>query len=95
MCARLCGKQRGRLKKWSVVYWAGELSKNSSLLIFCGSRDDRDNPAQADALAEKLIAPGYDVALKKFDTGHFFSDKKAEPDACVIGWFHEKLKNRR
>lgn len=83
------------LKKRSVVFWADELSKNTSLLILCGTRDDRVNPAQSDSLAAKLTALQYDVELKKFDTDHFFSDKKAELDACVIRWFNEKLKGER
>lgn len=87
--------KEAELKKRSVVFWADELSKNTSLLILCGTRDDRVNPTQSDSLAAKLTALQYDVELKKFDTDHFFSDKKAELDACVIGWFNEKLKGER
>jgi dipeptidyl aminopeptidase/acylaminoacyl peptidase len=80
------------LKKRSVIYWADELNKNSSLLILCGTRDDRVNPKQAHALAEKLNVINYDFELKEFDTDHSFSDKKNELEELVIHWFNSKLK---
>lgn len=80
------------LKKRSVVYWPDELDKNASLLILCGTRDDRVNPAQADLLSEKLKAVNYEFELKKFDTDHSFSDKEKELNQVVIDWFNQKLK---
>lgn len=83
------------LKKRSVIYWADELNKNSSLLILCGTNDKRVNPEQADKIATKLKEINYDFELKKFETDHFFSDKKTELNEIVIKWFDEKLKNYR
>lgn len=80
------------LKKRSVVYWADELNKSGSLLILCGTKDDRVNPLQADLLAEKLRAISYDFELKKLDTDHSFSDKEGELSQIVIDWFNKMLK---
>ena len=56
---------------------ADELNKKSSLLILCGSNDERVNPEQADKIASKLKAIDYTFELKKFETDHYFSDKKS------------------
>lgn len=83
------------LKKRSVIYWADELDKNSSLLILCGTNDKSVNPEQADKIATKLKEIDYDFELRKYETDHGFSDKKAELNEIVIRWFNEKLKNYR
>lgn len=80
------------LKKRSAIYWVNELDKNSSLLILSGTNDDRINPEQVDKLANKLKEIKYDFVLKKFETDHFFSDKKTELNRLVIEWFNENLK---
>ncbi|MBC9797497.1 alpha/beta hydrolase family protein [Sinomicrobium weinanense] len=80
------------LKKRSVIYWSDELSKKSSLLILCGTRDKRVNPVQADKIAKDLTKLNYDFELKKFETDHFFSDKKKELNDVVIHWFNDRLK---
>ncbi|RXQ95632.1 peptidase [Ancylomarina salipaludis] len=79
------------LKKRSVIYWADELSKKSSLLILCGTKDKRVNPNQADKIAEKLVEMNYDFELRKFETNHSFSNKKNELNKLLIKWFKEKL----
>ena len=83
------------LKNRSVTYWANELNKQSSLLILCGSRDDRVSPAQADSLAVCLREINYNFELRKFDTDHYFSDMKEELDQIIINWFDEHLKYDR
>lgn len=83
------------LKRRSVIYWADELDKNSSLLILCGTNDKSVNPEQADKIATKLKEIDYDFELRKYETDHGFSDKKAELNEIVIRWFNEKLKNYR
>ena len=83
------------LKKRSVIYWANELDKNSSLLILCGTNDKRVNPNQADSISHLLVKINYDFQLKKFETDHFFSDKKLELNDTVISWFNERLKKQR
>ena len=83
------------LKKRSVIYWADELDKNSSLLILCGTNDKSVNPEQADKIVIKLKEINYRFELRKFETDHFFSDKKMELNEMVIRWFNEKLKNYR
>ena len=64
------------LKKRSVIYWADELDKNSSLLILSGTNDKSVNPEQADKIATKLKEINYHFELRKFETDHSFSDKK-------------------
>lgn len=83
------------LKKRSAVYWANELDKNSSLLILCGTNDKRVNPVQADKIANKLKEVEYDFELRKFETDHFFTEKKTELNELVIEWFDKQLKNYR
>ena len=83
------------LKKRSVIYWPNELDKNSSLLILCGTKDKRVNPEQADKIAAKLEEIDYNFELKKFETDHYFSDKKNELNELVINWFNKELKNVR
>lgn len=80
------------LKRRSVIYWAEELNKSSSLLIVCGTADTHVNPKQAEQLATKLTDLNYTYELRKFDTDHFFSDKKHELNKVVIDWFEKELK---
>lgn len=84
--------KKAELKKRSVIYWANELNKNSSLLILCGTKDTHVNPEQSDKIAKELTRIGYDFELKKFETDHFFSDKKNELNQLIIQWFDLKLK---
>lgn len=86
--------KESELKKRSVIYWADELDKNSSLLILCGTNDKRVNPKQADKIAKKLSEIEYDFELKKYETDHFFSDYKRDLDELVIEWFDKRLKNK-
>lgn len=85
--------KESELKKRSVLYWADELDKNSSLLILCGTNDKRVNPEQADKIAKKLKEVKYDFELKKFETDHYFTEYKTELNEMVIEWFNERLKN--
>ena len=87
--------KKTELEKRSVIFWANELNKNSSLLILCGTKDERVNPKQADEIAIKLKEINYNFELKKFDTDHFFTDKRNELNEVVIRWFNKKLKNIR
>lgn len=80
------------LQKRSVIHWADELDKNASLLIFCGTEDQRVNPTQAEKIAEKLSEINYDYTLRKFQTDHKFSGKRMELDELLVQWFNEKLK---
>lgn len=80
------------LIKRSALYWPEQLSKNSSLLILCGTNDDRVNPEQSYKMAEKLTKFSYNFELLKFETDHFFSDKKQELNETVINWFNMHLK---
>lgn len=84
--------KESELKKRSVIYWADEIDKNSSLLILCGTNDKRVNPKQADKIAEKLSEINYDFELRKFNTDHYFSDYKTELNELVIEWFDKRLK---
>lgn len=81
------------LKKRSPVYWPNELSKNTSLLILSGQKDQRVNPEQADTLAILLKEIDFNFQHKKFDTDHFFSDKREELGKLLIQWYDENLKN--
>lgn len=83
------------LKNRSVVFWAEKLNKKSSLLILCGTNDERVNPKQADEIAKKLTEIKYDFELKKFETDHSFTNKQIELNEVVIKWFNDKLKNIR
>jgi dipeptidyl aminopeptidase/acylaminoacyl peptidase len=85
--------RESELKKRSAIYWANELDKNSSLLILCGTNDNRVNPEQADKMANKLKEIEYDFELRKFETDHFFTEKKTELNELVIKWFNKRLKN--
>ena len=87
--------KKTELEKRSVIFWANELNKKSSLLILCGTKDERVNPKQADEIAIKLKEINYNFEFKKFDTDHFFTDKRNELNEVVIRWFNEKLKNIR
>ncbi|MFD1551036.1 peptidase [Putridiphycobacter roseus] len=75
----------------SAIYWTNELDKDASLLILCGTEDQRVNPEQAENIAEKLKEIDYNFTLKKFKTDHKFSDQKKELDTLLIHWFNEKL----
>jgi dipeptidyl aminopeptidase/acylaminoacyl peptidase len=83
--------KKEELKKRSVVYWADELNKKSSLLILCGTNDKRVNPEQAKNIAEKLTDINYDFKLKEFETNHKFSGKTEELNKLLINWFKDKL----
>jgi len=87
--------KKTELEKRSVIFWANELNKKSSLLILCGTKDERVNPKQADEIAIKLNEINYNFELKKFETDHSFTDKRNELNKIVIEWFDEKLKNIR
>lgn len=89
------GNKDSELKKRSVFYWADELNKKSSLLILCGTNDKRVNPEQANKIANKLTEIDYNFELRKYETDHYFSDKKTELNEIVIGWFNKELKNYR
>lgn len=95
VCAKLIPdyqkNKEEELKKRSVVYWADELSKSSSLLILCGTKDKRVNPNQAEKITKKLTDINYDVELRKFETDHGFSNKKEELHKLLIQWFNEKF----
>ena len=84
--------KESELKKRSVIYWVNELNKNSSILILCGTNDERVNPKQAHNLAKKLKDIKYNYELKEFETDHFFSDKKTELNELIINWFNKELK---
>lgn len=84
--------KESELKKRSVIYWADELYKKSSLLILCGTNDNRVNPKQADKVAIKLTEIEYDFELKKFETDHYFTEYKNELNQLVIDWFDKRLK---
>lgn len=84
--------RESELKKRSAIYWADELDKNSSLLILCGTNDKRVNPEQADKIANKLKEIKYNFELRKFETDHFFTEKKTELNELVIEWFDKRLK---
>ena len=79
------------LKKRSVVYWAEELNKETSILILSGTKDRRVNPKQADNIAEKLDELNYDFELRKFDTDHSFRSKQKELGALLKKWFDQRL----
>jgi len=85
--------KESELKKRSVIYWANELDKNSSLLILCATNDKRVNPEQADKIRSKLNELKYDFELRKFKTDHYFSEYKIELNELVIDWFNKRLKN--
>ena len=87
--------RESELKKRSAIYWADELDKNSSLLILCGTNDKRVNPEQTDKIAKKLKEINYDFELRKFETDHFFTEKKAELNELLTEWFNKRLKNYR
>ena len=80
------------LIKRSAVFWADKLNPESSLLILCGTKDQRVNPEQADKMAEALTKVNYDFELKKFDTDHRFTDKRPELNTVLIEWFDRELK---
>jgi len=84
--------KESELKKRSVIYWADELDKNSSLLILCGTNDKRVNPEQAGKIADRLKEIEYDFELKKFETDHSFSGYRKELNETVIEWFDKRLK---
>lgn len=79
------------LKKRSVVYWAENLNKETSILILSGTKDRRVNPKQADNIAEKLKKLNHDFELKKFDTDHSFLSKQKELKELLKKWFNERL----
>ena len=85
--------KKEELQKRSAIYWTEKLNKKSSLLILSGTKDDRVNPQQAEKIVEKLKIINYNFEFKKFETDHYFSDKKQELNELVINWFNQKLKN--
>lgn len=95
VCAKLIpGYDKNKtkeLQKRSVINWADELDKNASLLILCGTEDERVNPNQADLIAHKLEEINYDFKLEKVKTDHTFSNKKEELNRLLLSWFKENL----
>ncbi|MBB4808162.1 dipeptidyl aminopeptidase/acylaminoacyl peptidase [Chryseobacterium defluvii] len=85
-------KKTSELQKRSAIYWPEKLNKQSSLLILCGTKDQHVSYLQSEKMADRLRQIGYNFELKKFETDHFFSDKKEELDQTVIEWFDQKLK---
>ncbi|WP_235295460.1 alpha/beta hydrolase family protein [Portibacter lacus] len=83
--------KEAELKKRSVVYWADELSKQSSLLILCGTEDRRCPYEQAVNISHLLEEIEYDHVLMKFETDHTFTGKKEELSIEVIKWFNNRL----
>jgi dipeptidyl aminopeptidase/acylaminoacyl peptidase len=83
--------KEAELKKRSAIYWADELNKESSLLILCGTNDERVSYIQAEQMAERLAKLDYSFELKKYETDHFFTDKKDELNDAVIVWFNKEL----
>lgn len=79
------------LKKRSVVCWADELSKQSSLLIICGTKDKSCPQEQAVEISLLLEKIKYDYQLIKFETDHTFSGKKEELSIELIKWFNKRL----
>lgn len=79
------------LKNRSVIYWASELNKKSSLLILCGTKDRSCPQDQSDKIAHLLKELSYDYQLKKYETDHIFSDKRDELNIEVINWFNKRL----
>ena len=83
--------KESELKKRSVIYWADELSKQSSLLILCGTKDKACPPEQSEKISLLLDKIEYDYILMKFETDHTFSGKKEELSIEVIKWFNKRL----
>lgn len=83
--------KKDELEKRSAIFWPNELNKESSLLILASTQDKSVNPKQAYEMTDKLKAISYDVTLKKFDTNHGFSGKRAELSSTLTDWFGEKL----
>lgn len=81
------------LKKRSAIFWADSLSKKTSLLMLCGTKDKLVSHEQSLRMAERLSEIGYNYKLLEFDTDHFFSDKKTELNKWVIEWFNKELKH--
>jgi dipeptidyl aminopeptidase/acylaminoacyl peptidase len=83
--------KEAELKKRSVIYWANELNKSSSLLILCGTKDRSCPQEQSDKISNLLEELSFDYQLKKYETDHFFSDKRDELNKEVINWFNNRL----
>lgn len=83
--------KEAELKKRSVVYWVDELSKQSSLLLLCGTKDRNCPHEQAESISLLLEKIEYDYVLMKFETDHTFSGKKEELSIEVIKWFNKRL----
>ena len=83
------------LKKRSAIFWPEQLYKHTSLLILSGTNDDRVNPNQVEKLSVKLKELGHDFQLIRYETDHFFTDKKVELNQTIIGWFNRELKGKK
>lgn len=83
--------KKTELKKRSVVYWADELDKQSSLLILCGTKDRSCPYEQAENISLLLEKIEYDFTFIKFETDHTFSNKKEELSNELIKWFNKRL----
>ncbi|MEZ4756419.1 MAG: prolyl oligopeptidase family serine peptidase [Flavobacteriales bacterium] len=83
--------KEAELKKRSVLYWADELNKNSSLLILCGTKDRSCPQEQSDKISHLLEQLAYDYQLKKYETDHLFSDKRDELNEEIINWLNSRL----
>lgn len=79
------------LKNRSVIEWADELNKNSSLLILSGTKDKLVHTSHADKIATILTEINYNFILKKYDTGHGFSGREKDLNTEVINWFNNNL----
>ncbi len=79
------------LEKRSVIHWADQLNKESSLLILSGTEDQRVKTQHADKIAKKLTDINYDFELRKFETNHSFKGKKEELNTLLVEWFQERL----
>lgn len=82
--------------KRSVVYWAKQLDKTSTLCILHGMDDDRvkvDDPLR---LASELKNINYQFSLHLFQGGdHILGNVGAEKDIIIQRWFDRHLKEMK
>ena len=83
--------KEAELKKRSVIYWADDLNKMSSLLILCGTKDRSCPQEQSEKISHLLEKLDYDYRFKTYETDHLFSDKRNELDQEIISWFNCRL----
>ena len=78
------------LTKRSAVFWAGEMDKNTKLLMLHGAKDKSVSIEEAKELHEQLNEIGYPHVFAEFKKGnHGIRGESEKVSEMISDWFRE------